>query len=395
MAHYAAALSQHPVPVEAVGECAGQLLDALAGTRPDLVVVFASAPHSGAFGDIAGALRSLLDPAVLIGTTAVAVAGGALEVEDDPALSVWAGAWDCDTADTDTPHVRGVRLEAHPDGDGGASIVGWPDDLPPIGTLVLLADPFTFPVADVLDVVNRGVPGLTIVGGLASAARGPGGNRLVLDGDVVTSGAVGVLLDADVPVWTAVSQGCRPIGQPFTVTAAERNLVGELAGQPALSRLQQLAASVADDDRELMRLGLHVGIVVDEHKAEFGRGDFLVRNVLGADPARGALAVGDVVEVGQTVQFHVRDAASADSDLRIVASRAFKERQPRGALLFTCNGRGVHLFGTPHHDAALLQELAGDGLALGGMFCAGEIGPVGGRAHLHGFTASVAVFGDD
>lgn len=390
MAVYAAALSQHPTPVQAVGECAGQVLEAFAGRRPDLVLVFASPHHTGAFDDIVATLRTLLAPQVLAGCTAVAVAGGGLEVEDDPALSVWAASWD-------DAGVRGMRLDAQPDADG-ARIVGWPDDLPATGTLLVLADPFTFPVDDLLALCNRGAPGLAITGGMASAARAPGGNRLVLDDTVVRRGAVAVLLDAAVPVWTAVSQGCRPIGQPYTVTASDRNLVEELAGQPALARLQQVAASMSDEDRTLLGSGLHVGVVVDEHKVDFGRGDFLVRNLLGADPDRGSLAIGEVVEVGQTLQFHVRDAASADDDLRAVVSTALRGPQGLGiakaALLFTCNGRGTHLFGTPHHDAALVQDLAGGGLPLGGMFCAGEIGPVGGRAFLHGFTASLALFGD-
>lgn len=392
MPTYAAALSQHPDAAEAVGECAGELLEAFAGTRPDLVVLFASAHHGGALTDIAAALRTLLAPAVLTGTTAVAVAGGGLEVEDHPALSVWAAAW---RGDAGRPPVRPLRLEAHAEGDG-ARIAGWPDDLAPHGTLLLLADPFSFPVADFLEVCGQGVPDLTVVGGLASAARGPGGNHLVLDGGHWTDGAVGVLLDASVPVWTAVSQGCRPVGQAFTITAAERNLVLELAGQPALGRLQQLAEAMSERDRALLRGGLHLGVVVDEHKSDFGRGDFLVRNLLGADPDAGALAVGEAVEVGQTVQFHVRDAASADEDLRAVGGRALQGRRvPRAVLMFTCNGRGAHLFGSAHHDASVVQDLAGGSVPLGGMFCAGEIGPVGGRAFLHGFTASLAVFGDE
>ncbi len=388
MAIYAAALSQHPVPVEAVGECAGQLLEALGGARPDLVVAFASPHHTGAFTDIVASLHSLLSPGVLTGSTAIAIAGGGLEVEEEPALSVWAASWG-------GGHARAFRLEAQPDSDG-TRIIGWPDDLPPLGTLMLLADPFSFPVPELLELCNRSAPGLTIVGGNASAARGPGGNRLALDSSVFTHGAIAVLLDASVPVWTAVSQGCRPIGQPFTVTASDRNFILELAGQPAVNRLQQVAAAMPGEDRELLRGGLHVGIVLDEHKIDFSRGDFLVRNLIGADPERGALAVAERIEVGQTVQFHVRDAQSATDDLRAVAGRALHgDRHARSALLFTCNGRGAQLFGTPNHDAGLIQDLVHGGLPLAGMFCAGEIGPVSGRAFLHSFTASLAVFGDE
>jgi small ligand-binding sensory domain FIST len=195
------------------------------------------------------------------------------------------------------------------------------------------------------------------------------------------------LCSDEVPVRPIVSQGCRPIGKPLTVTRADRNLVYELAGQPAMTRLQELLDHASEHDRELMRRGLHVGLVVDEHKLDFARGDFLVRNVLGADRRTGALAVGERVDVGTTLQFHVRDADAADDDLREMLTDVSAD----AALLFTCNGRGTHLFPAADHDAGAMVEMLGD-IPLAGAFCAGEIGPVGGRNFLHGFTASVAVF---
>jgi small ligand-binding sensory domain FIST len=235
-------------------------------------------------------------------------------------------------------------------------------------------------------------PGLTVIGGAASSARGPGGNRLFLAaaGDppqlaVRTEGAVGVLLDG-VPVCTIVSQGCRPLGSPFVVTRGGGNRIEALGGRPPLERLQECAAVATTDDLELLQHGLFLGLVVDEHRPEFGRGDFLVRGVLGADPDDGALVVGDHVEVGQTVQFHVRDAAAADEDLRALLAGT----DAAGALLFTCNGRGRAFFGVPDHDAALLDRLLGP-LPSAGAFCAGEFGPVGGRNFLHSYTASVAL----
>jgi small ligand-binding sensory domain FIST len=196
------------------------------------------------------------------------------------------------------------------------------------------------------------------------------------------------LLSEEVPIRPVVSQGCRPLGQAFTVTRAERNLVYELAGVPAVRRLQDLVLAADEAEREMIRGGLHLGVVVDEHRLEFGRGDFLVRNLLGVDKENGALAVGEQLEVGQTVQFQVRDAAAADEDLRVLLEPVRGD----AALLFTCNGRGTRFFGSPDHDAALVDELL-DRVPLAGGFCAGEIGPIGGRSFLHGFTASVAVFG--
>jgi small ligand-binding sensory domain FIST len=379
---YASALSLHPVPVEAVGEVAGQVLERLAGERPDLLVTFASPHHVGAFEDIAAGLARVLEPEAFVGVTAGAIAGTGREVEEAPALSVFAARFG-------GGHANAFTLDAVETSDGVA-IVGWPDDLPDHGTLLLLADPFTFPVSDFLRLCNDQVPGLTVIGGLASAAMGQGGNRLACNDDVRSNGAVAVLLDDAVAVRTVVSQGCRPIGQPFTVTKAERNLVVELAGQSAISRLQEVAASVPDDEQALLRNGLHVGVVVDEHKIDFDRGDFLVRNLLGADERTGGLAVGELVEVGQTVQFHVRDARAADEDLKVMLRDI--DGGADAALLFTCNGRGTHLFGTPDHDAGVVEERLGP-VPLAGAFCAGEIGPVGGRNFLHGFTASLVVFG--
>jgi small ligand-binding sensory domain FIST len=379
---FAAALSEHPVPAHAVGEVAGEIIETLGGDDPDLVVCFASPHFVGAMDDLSFALGNLLEPRVMLGASAVAIVGGAHEVEDVPAVAVFAASFPDARL---TPVALGV--EPTP---AGTTITGWPEFDHRPTTLVLLADPFSFPVDGFLRTLNDDVGAdgerLQVVGGAASAARGPGGNRLVLDGQVTTSGAVGVFLDG-VPARTVVSQGCRPVGQPYMVTRSEGNRIEELAGRPAIERVQDCAAEASEEDRALMRAGLHLGIVVDEHQADFGRGDFLVRNVLGGDQASGAIVVGDEVSVGQTVQFHVRDAAAADEDLRELLSGT----DASAALLFTCNGRGRRFFGIPDHDAGVLDQLLGP-LPVAGAFCAGEIGPVGGRNHLHGFTASVALF---
>jgi small ligand-binding sensory domain FIST len=376
---YAAALSLHPTPVEAVGEVAGEILERFDGARPDILVCFASPHHVGAFEDVVGGLRKLLEPDVLIGCTVVGVAGGGVEVEDGPGLSVFAASFGAGRVDA-------FELQAE-DTEDGIEIVGWPDTLPARGTLVLLADPFSFPVNDFLLLCNARVPELTVVGGLASAGMRPGTNRLVLDDRIRSGGAVALLCSDDVPVRPVVSQGCRPIGKPLTVTRSERNLVYELAGQPAMSRLQELVQEVSEEERSLMRHGLHVGLVVDEHKLDFSRGDFLIRNVLGAEQRSGALAIGERVDIGTTMQFQVRDADAADEDLRELLGGVHGD----AALLFTCNGRGTHLFAEANHDAGTVEELLGD-VPLAGAFCAGEIGPVGHRNFLHGFTASLIVF---
>jgi small ligand-binding sensory domain FIST len=378
MERFAAALSQHPLPAHAVGEVAGQLLDQLGGDDPDLVVCFATPHFVGALDDAVHALSSLLTPRVLIGTTAGGVIAGTREAEDGVGFAAFAAV----VPDADLEPVA-MRPEETPD---GTTIVGWPERDNDPDLLLIAVDPFTFPVEAFLRRLDEDRPGLRVLGGLASASARPGGNRLVVDGDIRADGAVGVLASG-LNVRTIVSQGCRPIGDPMVVTRGERNFVEELAGRPALERLRELAEEASEPDRELLQRGLHVGFVVDEHRADFGRGDFIVRNVLGGDRERGAIAVGDRVAVGQTVQFQVRDAAAADEDLRELLTGAAAQ----ATLMFTCNGRGRGMFGIADHDAGVVAETLGS-IPTAGMFCAGEIGPVGHRNFLHGFTASLALF---
>ena len=373
---FAAALSQHPITAQAVGETVGQVLEKL-GPAPDLALLFVTPPHAGALEDAGAAVTTALGPRTLLGCAAVSVVGTGREVEEEPAVSLWAGRFG---------PVAPVRLDVHHLGPT-MDIVGWPDGLSfEPQALVLVADPFSFPMEAFYEELDRRYGRLPVIGGNASAARGPGGNRLVLGGRGFSSGAVGAFIGPGVDVETVVSQGCRPIGQPYVVTRAEGNVVHELAGEPALERLIHMAnTGMSEKDVALINRGLHVGQVIDEHKLDFERGDFLVRNVVGADQEGGAIAVNDVVEVGTTVQFHVRDAATADEDLRHMLGT----RKADGALLFTCNGRGVRLFGTPDHDASVMDDSVG--APTGGFFAAGEFGPIGGRNFVHGFTASVAL----
>jgi small ligand-binding sensory domain FIST len=137
--------------------------------------------------------------------------------------------------------------------------------------------------------------------------------------------------------------------------------------------------------------GLHLGVAMDEYADEHGPGDFLVRGVVGADTERGGLVVGDLLSVGQTVQLQVRDAESAALDL--VTLLGDVPGNVAGALLFSCTGRGAALFGSADHDALAVRDVLG-ARGVAGFFAAGEIGPVGGRSHLHTFTASVLAFLD-
>ena len=372
----------------ALDELAEQLASRWSGPT-DLVVVFFSAHHLDDAEAVAQRLHAILKPRALIGCPGETIVGGDREIENAPALSVWVGTWG--QAVKITPYH--LTFEQTPD---GVTLLGYPDALEEADaadTLVLaLGDPFTFPTDEFLQQMNDDKPGIPVVGGMASGGQQPGVNRLLLGDQVVAQGAVGVVLQGDLKFHSIVSQGCRPIGKPFLVTKAHHNIMQELGGKPALGQLQQLFQELTPRDRQLVQQGLHVGRVINEYQDGFQRGDFLVRNVMGIDQESGGIAITDRVRVGQTLQFHVRDADTADEDLRLLLqmNRAAM-KNPAAALLFSCNGRGTRFFQQSDHDARAIRGELGP-IPLTGFFAMGELGPVGGKNFVHGFTASVVVF---
>jgi len=356
----------------------------LAGLSPSLAVLFASAHFFDSAEDLAAAITEQAGPVPLIGCVAEAVAGGAREVESEPAVSLWLAA---DLGPVETYAMEFVRTP------NGGAFGGYRFAPESGGMHLMLCDPFTFPAGDLLGHLNEHVPGTVVMGGMASGGLRLRQSRLFLDGRVLAEGAVGAHLP-EAEVHPLVAQGCRPVGDPYTTTRAEGNVIFELGGRPPVVRLQELAAALSSRDRELLVQGLQVGLVIDEYRAEPRQGDFLIRSVVGADPESGAIAVGEEIAVGRTVQFHVRDAESADEDLQRTLAReaaVLDGRPAAGALLFTCNGRGSRLFSGPDHDAGLIAKMLGK-IPVAGFFCAGELGPVGGQNFLHAFTASIALF---
>ncbi len=346
----------------------------------DLAVVFLGGAHAQDAEVVSAEIMARLRPRHLVGVTAGGVVSDGVELERPDGVSIWAAR---------LPGAELTPLRYEPVAEDHPDPARWPEPPADARAMVLLADPFTFPADALLGWLEHSAPGLPVCGGLASAGRAPGENRLFLDGLVTADGAVGVAIAGQVEVRTLVSQGCRPIGRSFVVTRADRNLVQELGGSSPVERIRETFSAAEQTDRNLMRQGLHIGMLIDEYVEEPARGDFLVRGVMGAQAGTGALAIGDVVEVGQTVRFHVRDAASADEDLREMLADVETD-EPVGALLFTCNGRGSRLFGEPDHDAEAVRAALGE-IPVGGFFCAGEFGPVGHRSFLHGFTASLLI----
>lgn len=368
-------------PVEAAAQAADRAAASL-GSACDLCLVFASSQHLPMAKWVLSEVHERLGPRDLIGCGAGGTVAGGREMEQGPGLVVWAAS--LPDAEVSTFHVSAER-----DADG-FRLLGLPPEFEP-ESLLVLADPYSFPPEVLLGELERRRPGTPALGGLASAAFA-GAGVLLHGGEVNSGGAVAAAISG-VELLPCVSQGAAPVGPEMTITAAEANVIGELAGRPALERLGEVISSLPERERALAASGVLLGVVIDENQPSYERGDFLVRPIVGADRDSGSLAIGEAVRLGQTVRLHVRDAASADEDLRAALrdqSLALGAEGAAGALLFTCNGRGSHMFDLPDHDAATLEDALAAPAA--GFFCAGEIGPVGGRNFLHGFTATMAVF---
>ncbi len=388
---WASTVSAESVLKNAVGEVTETVRRDLGGQAPDLVVVFASAHHRSAFNRLPALVSAELDARVLIGCSAGGVIGGAREIEEAPGLSLTAAI----LPDVElTPfHLESDRLPA-PSADTAAweNLFGLRATENP--RFVLLPDPQTFDTETLVQGLDRAYPHSPKVGGLASGGQAPGANALFLGDRVHRSGAVGIALRGNVELDTIVAQGCRPVGEPMFATRCERNIIWQLDGRRPLDVLQELHPRLSQRDQELARRSLFLGIAMNENREEYRRGDFLIRNLLGVDPDSGALAVGGLLTENTVVQFHLRDAKTSAEDLEeLLASyqATHSTARPEGSLLFSCLGRGQHLYGTPDHDSKIFRRHLGE-IALGGFFCNGEIGPVHGTTFLHGYTSSFGLF---
>ncbi|MFJ9557074.1 FIST N-terminal domain-containing protein [Nocardiopsis sp. NPDC101807] len=328
-------------------------------------------------------VMALAGGATTLGCSSTGVIGGGRGVEGQGSVSVWC-------AGLPGVEITPFRLDTVIEGDHLA-VVGMREPGPDDRAAILLTNPYEFPTQAFVRESTVALNGLPLVGGMADGMRGEESVRLFCDGDVAEHGAIGLLLGGANVLGTVVSQGCRPVGPAMTVTKSEGNLILELAGVNAYDKLEELVEELSDEDRELAGHGLHLGIAMDEYADHHGQGDFLIRSVVGADPELGGLTVGDMVDVGQTVRFQVRDAGTADEDLARRLADFGAEHAVGAGLLFSCNGRGASLFPHADHDVLAVHRVLGVE-AVAGFFAAGEIGPVGGVNHVHGFTACLLAF---
>lgn len=376
---------------ECLQECAASLRRELGEAPPDLLLVFVSSLFRHRYDEVPGLLSGLLPARHVLGCSGGGTIGGGHEVEHAPAVGMTAAR--LPGVELRTFHLDQADL---PDLDGPPE--GWHGalgvDCEPLPHFVLLADPFTIDVESLVAGMDFAWPRSAKVGGLASDAQVPGGNALFLDGEVYESGLVGLALTGDIEVDTVVAQGCRPIGEPLVITRCQGNFLAEVDGRPILEVLQELLLSLSERDRTLARHSLFLGLLMDATNLQPTPGDFLVRNLIGLEPEQRMLAVAAELRPGQTVQFHLRDARTSSEDLERMLGRYLgrpDRPSPQGALLFSCLGRGQYLYGEPDHDSRTFRSLVGN-VPLAGFFCNGEIGPVGGRTHVHGYTSCFGLF---
>jgi len=372
----------------AVAQAAATLLQQLGQQAPDLLIVFISPHHQEQYGELPKLLPPPLNSALLIGCSAGGVIGGGAEVERRPGLSMTAAV---------LPEVQLQPFYLTSD-ELPATSAAWESLLGVSAArqphFLLLPDPFSFAVDDCIQALDRTFPTSRKIGGMASGGDQAGAHALYLEHSVYRSGLVGLALSGNVAVDTIVAQGCRPIGEPMFVTGAQRNVLHGLDGQPPLQLLNALYGRLDEADRELFKHSLFLGIAMRGAEQEYRHGDFLIRNLIGMDPDSGALAVGALLQENSVVQFHLRDAQTSAADLELLLTQFERAPtvQPQGALLFSCLGRGLHLYGRPDHDTELFRKHLGP-VPLGGFFCNGEIGPVQQQTFVHGYTSSFGLFG--
>jgi small ligand-binding sensory domain FIST len=385
---FSSAMSRNKNWREAVSETAAHVKRELGGASCDLLVVFVSESYSD-FDPSAflAMLRNFIPSGTIIGCNSSGVICDSKEVEMEPALSVLA------------MHLEGVNIFpfqlSEMDVAGAktsAELINTLDIYPPDKPRFLaFADPMSFDAVKFLSLMNEGYKGLPIVGGLASGAVMGAANWLCLNGAVHREGLVGVALTGDIEFDIVVSQGCRPVGKPYVITKAEGNVLLELAGKPALEVVRELIEGLGPKDRKLAEFSLSVGLVMNEQQSSFKRGDFLIRNLVGFDPDANSLMIGSLLKVGQTLQFQVRDAETSAEDFdHFLEGMNPSTSSPRGALLVSCCGRGRNFYGKPDHDAKAIQNFRGP-LPTAGFFANGEIGPVGLKNFIHGYTSSLVI----
>jgi small ligand-binding sensory domain FIST len=374
---------------DAVLECAGGVARSLGPGPISLALAFVTPHFASFYPRLCGLVSRCLEPRTFLGCSGGGVIGGGEEVERAPAVTLVAAR--LPDVRVEPFHLSGPLPDLDGPPDAWERLIGVRAQNEP--QFVLLTDPFSIRAEALLAGLDYAFPNSPKIGGLASGATSPGLNALFLDGEVFTEGTVGIALSGDIAIDTIVAQGCRPVGELMRVTSCRGNVLYELDGRPAFEVLQELFTALDEYDRRLASTALFIGVLMDEFRDEPQVGDFLIRNLIGVDHHRGAVAVGENLQEGMRVRFHVRDAKTSAEDLHTML-KSYEKTLPgpvSGALLFSCLGRGEGLYGRPNFDTSVFREHLG-AVPVGGFFCNGEIGPVGGATFLHGYTSSFGLF---
>ena len=354
----------------------------------DFVIAFFTPHHNARADAIARAMSDEFSVRAVIGCSAQGVIGHETEIETGPGLSVLAGVFDAGSGQ----RVHAVHLSKEQWQSVIEDAETFADQFGIVAStqgVIGMGDPWTTPINPLLNAFDTRATGVPLIGGMASGAQRPGQNVLLFNDARFDEGFVALAISGQTKLEPVVSQGCRPIGRPLVITRARENVIEQLGGRPTIAVLEEIVNGLHERDRKLIEKGLLIGRAVSEYKETFIRGDFVIRAIIGADASGQSLAIGDRARVGQTVQFHVRDADTAHEDLNLLLATRTTKR-PAGALCFSCNGRGQRLFDKPHHDALTCANLL-PGTPIAGFFAAGELGPVGGKNFIHGYTASLAL----
>ncbi|HVA66940.1 MAG TPA: FIST N-terminal domain-containing protein [Elusimicrobiota bacterium] len=387
---FSSALSRNKDWRQAARETATKAKADLMGRSCDAALFFMSEPYPDAdAAELSSLFSKELGAPVLLGCNASGVIGQNHEIEMGPALSLL--AMSLPGVKISPFSLSEAEIASLNSGAGMVQLLDiYPTDKP---SFLCLADPMSCDADKLLGLFNAGYPGRPVVGGMASGPAVGRESWLSLGGAVEPATACGLALSGDLEIETVVSQGCRPIGEPFIITKAEGHMLYSLASRPAVKVLLETIENLSPVDRALARHSLLAGLVMNEYQSTFKRGDFLIRNLMGSDPAQGALMVGAELRPGQTLQFQLRDAKTSAEDLEALLKNpaAGRPAAARGALLVSCCGRGRGLYGRPDHDIGLLQSLRGP-LPVAGFFANGEFGSVAGKNYVHGYTSSLAIF---
>ncbi len=377
---------------QAFEEAASEIHSGLDDRSPHILMLFVGGYPFDKIRRLPPLLTRHFPSSLVLGCTAGGVIGAGRELEHQPALSVTGAIlpevqfspFHLETEDLQALEKNPERLDD--------LLKIHPEKKP---NFILIPDPFSFDPQQFLHAMDLRFPESPKIGGLASGGRQPGDNLLFLGGETFTTGLVGVALHGNLTIDTIVAQGCRPIGVPMFVTKCHEHLLFELDGRPATEVLEELFHQLNDRDKILFQHSLFLGIVMREHQREYGQGDFLIRNLMGLVEGEKALMLGAQLKENQVVQFHLRDAKTSAEDLEELCGEYQKfsssHSPPEGALLFSCLGRGIHLYGETDHDSKTLQRHLGP-VPVGGFFCNGEIGPIHGQTFLHGYTSSFGIF---